>query len=89
MADQELIEMLAGVIQANTEAMKSVKEAMDSAKTSNDNLAESVAGLRRTIQGAQKKINSELQPAIDRSKAAADTLAREAGAVVASRRKPS
>jgi hypothetical protein len=81
MAQDELIAMLAGIIEANTEAMKSVK-------TSNDSLAESVAGLRRTIQGAQTKIGGELGAVIDKGKNAAAALAREVDAVRESRRKP-
>lgn len=63
----ELIEMLKGVIEANTEAMK------ESATASNK-MANEVTGLRRTIQAAQQKIGGELGPVVERQKRAAKAL---------------
>lgn len=79
--EQELIEKLLGVIEANTQAMKESAAA-------NNKMANEVVGLRRTIQAAQHKIGGELGPIIDRGKQAADALAGEAQAAADSRRKP-
>jgi hypothetical protein len=78
---EELIEMLKGVIESNTEAMK------ESAAASKSMAAE-VTGLRRTIQAAQHKIGGELGPIMDRQKDALkklnDEVAKARGEDVAS-----
>ena len=76
---EALISALTGVIERNTEAMQKNAEA-------NHKMAEEVRHLRATIQGAQRKIGGELGPVIDQSKEAHAALAREAAAVVASKR---
>jgi len=67
---EELIDMLKGVIETNTAAMKQNAEA-------SAELAVQVKGLRATIQGAQRKIGGELGPVIARGKKAADDLDAE------------
>lgn len=59
--DHELLDMLKGVIERNTEALNKSAEA-------STKMATEVTGLRRTIQAAQHKIGGELGPMIDRQK---------------------
>lgn len=67
MMDKELLELLTGVIERNTEAMKASAEASTT-------MATEVTGLRRTIQAAQHKIGGELGPMIERQKKAEKEL---------------
>lgn len=78
MGNADIERLLVRVVEANTKAMEA--SAAASVK-----LATEVAGLRSTIQGAQRKIHDEISPIIERGKAAAETLHKEAEAAVRAR----
>ena len=72
--EKELAEMLAGVIERNTNAMKKAAEA-------SEKMSIEVRGLRRIIAGAQQKIGGEVGAVIERSKATQEKIGAELRAI--------
>jgi DNA-directed RNA polymerase len=88
MADDELLEMLIGLVQKNTEALEGVKDAIKDNAEKNKELRGEMTKMVKVITGAQRQVGDKLGPIIDRSKNAADALDREARAAIDARRGP-
>lgn len=66
--ETKLIEMLAGVIQANTAAMEKVAVAVQADADASFKMAVEVKGLRKTVGLAQQKVGVEMGAVIEKQK---------------------
>lgn len=73
MNETDLIQVLIGVVEANTKAMDKVAVAVQADADASNKMAEQVKGLRGVITGAQRKIGGEMGAVIEKSK---QTLAK-------------
>lgn len=75
---KQVLEMLAGVVDRNTTALKRVADAIDANAEKNEQLSGGMRKMVAVITGAQRQVGSQLGPVIDRGKKAAAEMAAEA-----------